>query len=132
MSDNLLFHNTSEHQTRTDQIKNLHPKHIVVTKKELDTQLLHRSDPTEKPDMAEGIIAIRKLHMRAAKELGFSCADEMLYPENHKYLDDLLGYVAVGARSVENQQHRLTASGLEIPVGMKNPTSGDLVRRVLR
>lgn len=88
--------------------------------------MLHQPDPMEKPDMFKGIISIRKLHMRAVRELGFTCADEMLYPENHKYLDDLLGYVAVGARSVENQQHRLTASGLEIPVGMKNPTSGDL------
>ena len=88
--------------------------------------MLHQPDPTEKPDMFKGIVAIRKLHMRALKETGFSCADEMLYPENHKYLDDMLAYVAVGARSVENQQHRLTASGIEVPVGMKNPTSGDL------
>jgi 3-deoxy-7-phosphoheptulonate synthase len=76
--------------------------------------------------MLKGLIAIRKLHMKAMEETGFSCADEMLYPENHRYLSDLLSYVAVGARSVENQQHRLTASGLDIPVGMKNPTSGDL------
>ena len=88
--------------------------------------LLHQPDPSGKPDLYEGIIATRKLHMRAVKEYGFSCADEMLYPENHKYLDDLLAYVAVGARSVEDQQHRLTASGIEVPVGMKNPTSGDL------
>ncbi|MBQ7541963.1 MAG: 3-deoxy-7-phosphoheptulonate synthase [Clostridia bacterium] len=88
--------------------------------------MLHQPDPTNKPDMFKGIIAIRELHMRALRETGFSCADEMLYPENHKYLDDLLAYVAIGARSVENQQHRLTASGLEVPVGMKNPTSGDL------
>lgn len=88
--------------------------------------MLHQPDPNEEPDLFKGIIAIRKLHMRVLSETGFSCADEMLYPENHKYLDDLLGYAAVGARSVENQQHRLTASGLEIPVGMKNPTSGDL------
>lgn len=87
--------------------------------------MLHQPDPTEKPDMFKGIVAIRKLHMRALTETGFSCADEMLYPENHKYLDDMLAYVAVGARSVENQQHRLTASGIEVPVGMKNPTSGD-------
>ena len=87
--------------------------------------LLHQPDPTEKPDMFKGIVAIRELHMRAIRETGFICADEMLYPENHRYLDDILGYVAVGARSVENQQHRLTASGLEIPVGMKNPTAGD-------
>ena len=88
--------------------------------------MLHQPDPEQKPDMFKGIVAIRELHMRALKETGFSCADEMLYPENHRYLDDLLCYVAVGARSVENQQHRLTASGIEIPVGMKNPTSGDL------
>ena len=88
--------------------------------------LVHQPDPTQKPDLFKGIIATRKLHMRAVAETGFACADEMLYPENHKYLDDLLAYVAVGARSVENQQHRLTASGVGIPVGMKNPTSGDL------
>ncbi len=88
--------------------------------------LLHQPDPEAKPDMLSGIIAIRKLHMKALKDYGFSCADEMLYPENHRYLNDLLAYVAVGARSVENQQHRLTASGLDIPVGMKNPTGGDL------
>lgn len=87
--------------------------------------MLHQPNPEEKPDMFKGIVAIRELHMRALKETGFSCADEMLYPENYRYLDDLLAYVAVGARSVENQQHRLTASGLDIPVGMKNPTSGD-------
>ncbi len=86
--------------------------------------LLHQPNPNEKPDLLKGIIATRKLHMRAVEETEFSCADEMLYPENHKYLDDLLGYVAVGARSVEDQQHRLTASGIEVPVGMKNPTSG--------
>lgn len=88
--------------------------------------LLHQPDPTQKSDMFKGIIATRELHMRAVNETGFACADEMLYPENHKYLDDLLAYVAVGARSVENQQHRLTASGVGIPVGMKNPTSGDI------
>ena len=88
--------------------------------------MLHQPDPNEKPDMLKGIISIRKLHMRALAETGLSCADEMLYPENHRYLSDLLSYVAVGARSVENQQHRLTASGLDIPVGMKNPTGGDL------
>lgn len=88
--------------------------------------MLHQPDPNEKPDMLKGIIAIRELHMRALKETGFTCADEMLYPENHRYLNDLLGYVAVGARSVENQQHRLTASGIKVPVGMKNPTSGDI------
>ncbi|MBQ3847816.1 MAG: 3-deoxy-7-phosphoheptulonate synthase [Clostridia bacterium] len=87
--------------------------------------MLHQPDPNDKPDLFKGIIAIRELHMRALSETGFSCADEMLYPENNKYLDDVLGYVAIGARSVENQQHRLTASGLDVPVGMKNPTSGD-------
>lgn len=88
--------------------------------------MLHQPDPNEKPDMLKGIISIRQLHMKALKETGFTCADEMLYPENHRYLEDMLGYVAVGARSVENQQHRLTASGVDIPVGMKNPTSGDI------
>lgn len=88
--------------------------------------LVHQPNPTAEPDLFKGIIATRELHMRAVKETGFACADEMLYPENHKYLDDLLGYVAVGARSVEDQQHRLTASAIECPVGMKNPTSGDL------
>ena len=88
--------------------------------------MLHQPDPNEKPDMYKGIVAIRELHMRALKETGFSCADEMLYPENYRYLSDILAYVAIGARSVENQQHRLTSSGLDIPVGMKNPTSGDL------
>lgn len=87
--------------------------------------MLHQPDPNKKPDMYKGIVAIRKMHMRALQETGFSCADEMLYPENHRYLNDVLAYVAVGARSVENQQHRLTASGIDIPVGMKNPTSGD-------
>lgn len=88
--------------------------------------LLHQPDPNEKPDLFKGIVAIRELHMRALRETGFTCADEMLYPENHRYLSDIIAYVAVGARSVENQQHRLTASGLKVPVGMKNPTSGDL------
>ncbi len=87
--------------------------------------MLHQPDPTEKPDLLKGIIAIRKLHMRAVKETGFGCADEMLYPENYRYLSDLLAYVAVGARSVEDQQHRMVASGFDIPVGMKNPTGGD-------
>ncbi len=88
--------------------------------------MLHQPDPNDKPDMLHGIIAIRKLHMRAIAETGFGCADEMLYPENYRYLSDLLSYVAIGARSVENQKHRLTSSGLDIPVGMKNPTSGDI------
>ena len=88
--------------------------------------MLHQPDPNREPDMLKGIIAIRKLHMRAIEETGFGCADEMLYPENYKYLSDLLTYVAVGARSSEDQQHRLTASGIDVPVGMKNPTSGDI------
>ena len=88
--------------------------------------MLHQPDPSKKPDMLAGIIAIRRLHTRVVEETGFACANEMLYPEDHRYLSDILGYVAVGARSVENQQHRLVASGLDIPVGMKNPTGGDL------
>jgi len=88
--------------------------------------MLHQPDPEGKPDMYKGIVAIRELHLTALKDYDFSCADEMLYPENHRYLSDLLSYVAVGARSSEDQQHRLTASGLGIPVGMKNPTGGDL------
>ena len=88
--------------------------------------MLHQPNPDEKPDMYKGIVAIRELHMAALRDYDFSCADEMLYPENYRYLSDILSYVAVGARSVENQQHRLTASGIEAPVGMKNPTSGDL------
>ncbi len=87
--------------------------------------MIHQPDPNQKPDMLKGLLAIRNLHTRAIAETGFSCADEMLYPENYRYLDDLLGYVAIGARSVENQQHRLVSSGMTIPVGMKNPTSGD-------
>lgn len=88
--------------------------------------MLHNPDPEAKPDMFKGIVAIRSLHMKAVQETGMLCADEMLYPDNYRYLDDILGYVAVGARSVENQEHRLTASGIEVPVGMKNPTSGDI------
>ena len=88
--------------------------------------MLHQPDPTHDVDMLKGILAIRDLHMRALSDYGFSCADEMLYPDNYRYLSDLLSYVAVGARSTENQQHRLTASGLDVPVGMKNPTEGDL------
>ena len=88
--------------------------------------MLHQPDPNEKPDMFKGIVTIRELHMRALRETGFSCADEMLYPENYRYLDDILAYVAIGARSVENQQHRLTSSGVSVPVGMKNPTGGDI------
>ena len=88
--------------------------------------MLHQPDPEAKPDMYKGIVAIRDLHLSALRDYDFSCADEMLYPENYRYLSDLLSYVAIGARSVENQQHRLTASGISAPVGMKNPTGGDL------
>lgn len=88
--------------------------------------MLHQPDPNAHEDMLKGIVSIRDLHRSALSDYGFTCADEMLYPENHRYLSDLLAYVAVGARSVEDQQHRLTASGLDIPVGMKNPTGGDL------
>ena len=87
--------------------------------------MLHQPQPDKAPDLLGGLIAIRKMHIRAMAESGLTAADEMLYPENRSYMDDLLSYEAVGARSVENQQHRLTASGMEIPVGMKNPTSGD-------
>lgn len=87
--------------------------------------MLHQPNPDERPDMLAGIIAIRSMHIHAIEQSGLTSADEMLYPENRMYLDDLLSYEAVGARSVENQQHRLTASGMDIPVGMKNPTSGD-------
>jgi len=87
--------------------------------------MIHQPDPTKKPDVLEGLVAIRKLHIQAVEETGLTCADEMLYPENYRYLSDILSYVAVGARSVEDQQHRLTASGMDVPVGMKNPTSGD-------
>ena len=88
--------------------------------------MLHQPDPESRPDMYKGIVAIRELHLAALRDYDFTCADEMLYPENYRYLSDLLSYVAVGARSVENQQHRLVASGIEVPVGMKNPTGGDL------
>ena len=87
--------------------------------------MVHQPDPEKKPNMLAGLVAIRKMHIRAIQESGFTCADEMLYPENYRYLSDLLSYVAVGARSVEDQQHRLTVSGMEVPAGMKNPTSGD-------
>lgn len=82
-------------------------------------------DPTKAPDMVEGLIAMRKMHLRAIRESGFTCADEMLYPENWRYVEDLLSYVAIGARSVEDQHHRLTVSGFDVASGMKNPTSGD-------
>ncbi|HIS31363.1 MAG TPA: 3-deoxy-7-phosphoheptulonate synthase [Candidatus Limivivens intestinipullorum] len=88
--------------------------------------LLHQPDPEKKPDVLAGLIAIRKLHLRAIEESGLTAADEMLYPENWRYLSDILSYVAIGARSVENQQHRLVVSGMDVPAGMKNPTSGDL------
>ena len=88
--------------------------------------MIHQPDPTKHEDMLEGLIKVRQLHLHAIEQTGFTCADEMLYPENDRYLSDLLSYVAVGARSVEDQQHRLTASGLDIPVGMKNPTSGTM------
>ena len=88
--------------------------------------MLHQPDPDKAPDLLAGIIAIRKMHIRAMEESYLTAADEMLYPENRSYLDDILSYEAIGARSVENQQHRLTASGMDIPIGMKNPTSGDL------
>lgn len=88
--------------------------------------MVHQPDAEGESDMLKGILAIRKLHMRSISECGLPAADEMLYPENYDFLSDLLGYVAIGARSVENQQHRLTISGLDIPSGMKNPTSGDI------
>ncbi len=88
--------------------------------------MIHQPDPEKKPDMLAGIVAIRKMHIHAIEVSEMTCADEMLYPENYRYLNDVLSYVAVGARSVENQQHRLTVSGMEIPAGMKNPTSGHI------
>ena len=88
--------------------------------------MLHQPDPEKKEDMLKGIISIRELHKRAIEETGFTCADEMLYPENYRYVFDFLSYVAIGARSVEDQLHRLTVSGFDVPAGMKNPTSGDL------
>lgn len=88
--------------------------------------MVHQPNPENKADMVAGIKAIRSLHIKAVENTGMTSADEMLYPENYAYLDDVLSYVAIGARSVENQQHRLTVSGLNIPVGMKNPTSGDV------
>lgn len=88
--------------------------------------IVHQPDPEKEPDLHEGLIAMRKMHLRAIAETGLSAADEMLYPENWPYVDDILSYVAVGARSVEDQQHRLTISGMDCPAGMKNPTSGDI------
>ena len=87
--------------------------------------MLHQPDPEKKPDLLAGLIAIRKMHIRVMEETELMPADEMLYPENYWFLSDVLSYVAVGARSVEDQQHRLTASGMDVPAGMKNPTSGD-------
>lgn len=88
--------------------------------------MLHQPDPEGKPDFYKGIIAIRKMHIRAIKETGLTAADEMLYPDNWEYVKDILSYVAIGARSVEDQQHRIVVSGFDVPAGMKNPTSGDL------
>lgn len=88
--------------------------------------MLHQPDPEKAPDMYEGVKAIRKMHIDAIAETGLTAADEMLYSENWQYLEDILSYVAIGARSVEDQQHRIVTSGMEVPVGMKNPTSGDL------
>ena len=90
------------------------------------TGMRHQPNPNAAEDMLDGIIAIRRLHTKAIEETGLFCADEMLYTENYRYLSDLLAYVAVGARSVENQQHRLISSGIDVPVGMKNPTGGDI------
>ena len=88
--------------------------------------MVHQPNPEGKPDVYHGVLAIRELHSRVLRETGLSSADEMLYPDNYQYLSDLLSYIAIGARSVENQEHRLVSSGISIPVGMKNPTSGDL------
>ena len=88
--------------------------------------IMHQPDPEGKPDLEAGLIAVRNIHIHSMEQTGLTAADEMLYPANWSYVDDILSYVAIGARSVENQQHRLTASGIEIPVGMKNPTSGDM------
>ena len=88
--------------------------------------MVHQPEPEKKEDMLQGVIAIRQMHTKAVEMTGVTCADEMLYPENHRYLSDLLSYVAVGARSVEDQQHRFVASGIDVPTGMKNPTSGNL------
>lgn len=87
--------------------------------------IVHQPDPEKGEDFLGGLIAMRKMHIRAIEESGLTAADEMLYPENYRYISDILSYVAIGARSVEDQQHRLTASGFDVPAGMKNPTSGD-------
>ena len=88
--------------------------------------MLHQPDPEKKPDLLQGLITIRQLFLKLMEDTKLPLADEMLYPENYRYFSDCLSYVAIGARSVEDQQHRLTASGIDIPVGMKNPTSGDI------
>ena len=88
--------------------------------------MMHQPDPEKKPDLLAGLLAIRKMHIHSIEQTGLTAADEMLYPENYRYLSDLLSYVAIGARSVEDQQHRLVVSGMDVPAGMKNPTSGDL------
>ena len=88
--------------------------------------MMHQPDPEKKPDLLAGLLAIRKMHIHAIEQTGMTAADEMLYPENWRYLSDILSYVAIGARSVEDQQHRLVVSGMDVPAGMKNPTSGDL------
>lgn len=87
--------------------------------------IVHQPDPEKKPDLLAGLLAMRKMHIRSMQETGLTAADEMLYPENYRYVSDILSYVAIGARSVEDQQHRLTVSGFDVPAGMKNPTSGD-------
>lgn len=87
--------------------------------------IIHQPDPEKQPDMLAGLIAMRKMHIRCIAESGLTAADEMLYPENWEYVSDVLSYVAIGARSVEDQQHRIMASGFDVPAGMKNPTSGD-------
>jgi 3-deoxy-7-phosphoheptulonate synthase len=119
----------SELQSRVKDTLVLLPR--IYTNKPRTTGLgykgmAHQPDPNDEPNIVEGILAIRRMHIRALGESGLSAADEMLYPENYPYLEDLLSYVTIGARSVENQAHRLTVSGLDIPVGMKNPTSGDM------
>lgn len=123
------MHKLKEIQTKVDDKIIIIPR--VYTGKPRTTGsgykgMLHQPDPNSKPDMVEGIKAIRSLHKNVIEQTGFTCADEMLYPENYQYLSDVLAYVAIGARSVENQGHRLVSSGLNIPVGMKNPTSGDI------
>ena len=91
--------------------------------------IIHQPDPQKQEDFLAGLIAMRKMHIRAVEETGLTAADEMLYPENWGYVSDILSYVAIGARSVEDQQHRLTVSGFDVPAGMKNPTSGDFSDR---